>query len=171
MKMKNFLFFVIGFTFLGAAAVGQNYPGPFTEGGMFPTINFKTADGKILTTDDLKGKIVFYAFDIHDCRSRIDGLNALYDMFSENDNVVFFAVIANSDDQLEQYQKQYGLKFPIVSFDYDTTKYLIIINCRNILVDADGKIVLMKSNVIRDKLAAKKMFLDTFVPAIRKQLK
>ena len=172
--MKNLFSFVACFLFFVSSVMAQKYPGPFVEGGIFPTVTFRAADNQTLTTDDLRGKIVLYTFtDFHKCSvcaALMDGFNALYDMFA-NDSVVFVAAIANDGDNIEKYQNQYKTKFPIVSFDYDTTLDNIIIQHRNILVGANGKIVLMKSNIIRDYNGMKKMIIDTFSPAIRKQLK
>ena len=94
--MKSlFSFLLCFFVFVLPSTAQYNHRGPLFEGDNFPEIMFKTIDGELLKTGDLKGKLVFYNFYFAACPPCIaqkGGLNELYEIFHTNDDVVFISV-------------------------------------------------------------------------------
>jgi peroxiredoxin len=116
-----------------------------SEGDMFPEIMFKTVDGELLKTEDLMGKVVFYNFYFAACPPCIaqkDGLNAVYERFNTNDDVVFISVTFDNYERINQFRNTHKIPFKIVSIDSQEVYRFVRCHPTNFLVGGDGKIVL-----------------------------
>ena len=104
--MKNFSILVLAFLFgtiisscvegksTDASAAKQVISRNLYEGSIFPEIMYKTIDGEMLKTNELKGKIVFYNFSFAICQPCIaqkEGLKKLYEAFA-SDDVLFVTI-------------------------------------------------------------------------------
>ena len=174
--MKHLFFFVVCMSFFVSSAAAQSNQGPLFEGGVFPTVRFRTFDGKLLTTDFLKGKVVMYIFTSFNkqcppCIAQMEGLNELYDMFSANDSVVFISGISDENATIKSFRKQYDLKYHIVSLERNEFNRFSKGFPTLILVGADGKIVKIRKGSPIELDIAKRRILAIFEPAIREELR
>ncbi len=81
--------------------------------------SFYTADGKLVSTSDLKGKVVFinfWATWCPPCRAEMPSLQALYDQF-KNDNRFVFLFINEDEDKAKavRYLQKEGHTFPLIT--------------------------------------------------------
>ena len=146
--MKNLfitLIFFIVTQLTSTAQTSGRVPEPLSEGEFFPEIMFRTIDGELLKTEDLKGKLVFYNFYFAACRPCIaqkDGLNALYERFHANDNVVFISITFDNEARIEHFRNTHKIPFKIVSINSQEVFRFVAAHPTNFLVGVDGKIVL-----------------------------
>jgi len=132
-----------------------------SEGDLFPEVMFRTVDGELLRTKDLSGKVVFYNFYFAACPPCIaqkDGLNALYEMFHANDDVVFISVTFDNYATIEQFRKKYEMPFKIVSINSQEVYRFVRCHPTNFLVGVDGKIILKmeggNSRTVRNRFSS-----------------
>jgi len=173
LTMKNLFSFLLCFFVLVLPSTAQYNPrGPLFEGDKFPETMFKTIDGELLKTEDLKGKVVFYHFYFAacpPCNAQNDGLNELYKMFA-NDDVVFISVTFDNNATIKKFREMHEIRFKIASINRREMSRFLTGYPTNILVGIDGKIVLIRTSGTIDATYAKKWLLDDFSPAIRREL-
>ncbi|HLA95712.1 MAG TPA: TlpA disulfide reductase family protein, partial [Pyrinomonadaceae bacterium] len=76
------------------------------EGMAAPDFSVKTVDGKTLSLADLKGKVIVLSFWFIGCPACIDlepKLNNFKSKFSDNDQIVFLAMTADSAGDVRKY--------------------------------------------------------------------
>ena len=155
--MKNLFFTLLCFVVLALPSMAQR----LSEGDTFPEVRFRTVDEELLKTEDLTGKLVFYNFYFAACTPCIaqkDGLNALYERFHANDNVVFISVTFDNEERIEHFQKTYKMPFKIVSINSQEVFRFVAAFPTNFLVGVDGKIVLKmvggNSRTVRNRFSS-----------------
>lgn len=83
------------------------------------SFSFTDASGRIQSTADLKGKVVFinfWATWCPPCRAEMPSLDALYNEFREDERIVFLFI--SEDDALakaQKYLKENGFNVPLVT--------------------------------------------------------
>jgi len=91
-------------------------------------IKFKDIDGKVIDLGDLKGKVVFlnfWATWCPPCLAEMPGVNALYEKFKDDKDVVF--ILVDADSQLPKAQKfmdKKGYQLPVYAVDSEIPEVL-----------------------------------------------
>lgn len=84
-----------------------------------PAFSFSDAKGKMMSTADLKGKVVFinfWATWCPPCRAEMPSLNILYNEFKEDDRFVFLFINEDEDrSKAVKYLKESGFTVPLVT--------------------------------------------------------
>ena len=194
--MKNFSILVLAFLFgtvisscgggksTDASATKQVASQNLSEGSIFPEIMYKTIDGEMLKTQELKGKIVFYNFSFALCQPCIaqkEGLKKLYEAYA-SDDVLFVTITFDNVSsfietnrlvtvQSEYIQSMYDMRFKIISIDGDEIGRRFRINGypTNFLVGINGNIVKMKRGIKSFDTATQELLAE-FLPAIQSEL-
>lgn len=121
------------------------------EGMRAPSFSVKLLDGKALTLDDLKGKVVVLSFWFIGCPACFDmepKLNVFKDKFAGNDNVVFLAMTSDRPAELKKYLSK-------VKFTYDHAadaqaamdRFVFSGFPKNIVISKTGEIVYWRSTI------------------------
>jgi len=167
-----------------ASAMKQVISHNLSEGSIFPEIMYKTIDGEMLKTEELKGKIVFYNFSFALCQPCIaqkEGLKKLYEAFASDDVLFVTITFDNASSfietnkitavQNEYIQTMYDMRFKIVSIDGDEIERRFKINGypTNFLVGINGNIVKMKRGTQSFDTATQELLVE-FSPAIQSEL-
>ena len=124
---------------------------PRQEGTAAPPFNAPTIDGKAISTNDLKGKVLvlnFWFIGCPGCMEEIPKLNSLAAKYHDNDNVRFIAIAPNTPEELRKFLTRQ-------KFDYEMVgSALSIANLfnfsgypRNIVIGKDGRIVYWRTTV------------------------
>jgi peroxiredoxin len=100
--------------FFGACVFGQDYRlvGKFPA----PQIKLTAIDGKIVNTQDLRGKIIVYNLwfvGCPPCMEEIPKLNEIVDEY-EGKDVVFLGLTSSSKNDIENFIKKNPFKYQIV---------------------------------------------------------
>ena len=167
--MKSLFSILLCFTVTVFPSMAQR----LSEGDIFPEVMFRTIDGELLKTEDLMGKVVFYNFYFSACPPCIaqkDGLNALYERFHTNDDVVFISVTFDNKATIKKFREMYEIRFKIVSINRKEMSQFLYGYPTNILVGIDGKIMLIRGSGSIDANKAKEWLLADFSPAILNEL-
>jgi thiol-disulfide isomerase/thioredoxin len=86
--------------------------------GPAPVFSFIDMEGNSITSENTKGKVVVLNFWFTSCPPCIEELpqiNALYEKFKNNKDIVFAAVTFEQPDKIEKFLKRFELKYPIVA--------------------------------------------------------
>lgn len=111
------------------------------------SFSFTDGSGKVATTADLKGKVVFINFWASwcpPCRAEMPSLNSLYNKLKDDDRFVF--LFMNEDDdksKAKQYLQKHGFAIPLYS-RYGNVPSGIFSGSlpTTIVLDKHGKVVL-----------------------------
>ena len=162
-RQNSSRFFIAVLLCIGAASVPlfaqaqvpENVKNSFAKAGLplldtnRDTKNFtlKTLDGKQVSLDDLRGKVVFlnfWATWCGPCRQEMPSMEALYQRF-KNSGLEFAAVdIMEKETDVGAYIKQNNLNFPIaLDLDGNVSKnYRIQAVPATFIINRNGKIIL-----------------------------
>ncbi|MBS1687133.1 MAG: TlpA family protein disulfide reductase [Bacteroidetes bacterium] len=142
-------------TMPAASALGNNYESIFKShvGNTYVPFDITTTDGRHLTNQSCKGKIVvlnFWFEDCGGCRGEIKYLNALYDSLKKDTDVEFVAVTFDKKETLPSFIKTFKLNYPIATISSQNEAYRM--NYRmgfptNIILDKSGKVAMMKMGI------------------------
>ncbi|MEP6850380.1 MAG: TlpA disulfide reductase family protein [Acidobacteriota bacterium] len=124
---------------------------PRQEGTDAPLFDAPTIDGRSISANDLKGKVVvlnFWFIGCPGCMEELPKLNALVAKYRDNDNVRFIAIAPNTPDELRRFLTK-------EKFDYEMVgSALSIANLfnfrgypRNIVIGKDGRILYWRTTV------------------------
>lgn len=83
-----------------------------------PYFNMIDRDGNVIKTDNTKGKVVVFNFwfaSCPPCIAEIPELNAVYEKYKGNEDIVFAAITFEKEDKISKFQKKFNLKYPIVA--------------------------------------------------------
>jgi peroxiredoxin len=116
-----------------------------------PLFEAPTLDGKLIRTEDLKGKVVvlnFWFIGCPGCMSEIVSLNSLASKFKDNKDVTFIAVAPDAREDIRAFTKQYPFDYELVGsarsilnlFDFKGFP-------RNIVIGRDGRIAYWRTTV------------------------
>jgi thiol-disulfide isomerase/thioredoxin len=88
-----------------------------------PGVTFVDMDGRAITPDDLRGKVVavnFWATWCPPCKAEIPALTRFYEKYKDR-GFVLLGVMADEMTlpELEEFAKQYGLRYPVIKLDYE----------------------------------------------------
>jgi thiol-disulfide isomerase/thioredoxin len=135
---------------LGAAPLGAVPIKPVPA----PSWKLKDLDGKIVTSDDFKGKVVvldFWATWCPPCKAEIPGYIALQKKYAA-DGLVFVGISVDEDGPLvvRKFVKEHGINYQIVMFNEDVVNAFAPIDGypTTFIIDRDG-------NIVNKKIGAK----------------
>ena len=84
-----------------------------------PYLDFSfTSNGKTISNDMLKGKVVLINFwfeGCHPCMAEMGALNELYEKLKDNDDFKFISITRDNDEAIARVKKKFSLKFDIIS--------------------------------------------------------
>lgn len=121
------------------------------EGAPAPAFTVRTLEGKTISSNDLKGKVVVLSFWFIGCPACIGmepKLNAFRSKFADRDDIVFLAMTGDASKDVKNYlEKQ--------TFDYTHAAeakaamdaFVFKIYPKNIVLDRTGKIVYWRSTI------------------------
>lgn len=116
-------------------------------GNTAPAFTLSTLDGRTLSLDDLKGKVVlveFWATWCPPCRESIPELEALYrDFFGKDFEIVGISLDdPDSKEDVKRFVKEYGMTYPVAIDDGKVSKAYGVISIPTLFIlDRDHKIV------------------------------
>ena len=159
--MKRVLLIFLVFATFAVSATAQKRFSQLSRGDIFPDIMFRTIDNELLTTENVRGKVVFYNFYFAACGPCISQkkvLNELYEKF-HTDDVVFISLTSDNYETTKQFRDKHEMKFKVVSMNKEERlRFAAGSYPTNILVGADGKIVLKmtgsRDNQTRDRFSS-----------------
>ena len=136
------------------------------EGAAMPQLSVQTVDGRVLSTDDLRGKVVvlnFWFIGCPACMSEMPKLNDMAAKFAGNDSVVFLAMTTDPEHQVKKFLSREKFDYRIAADAGATMKSFVYSGFpKNIVIGKDGTIVYWRSpihawdkfeSVIRGELA------------------
>lgn len=134
---------------------GINFDSVFKShvGKQYVPFNITTTDGRHLTNESCKGKIVVFNYWFEDCggcRGEIKYLNALYDSLKHDPLIEFVAVTFDKKETLPAFIQTFKLHYPIATIPSQYEAYRL--NYRmgfptNFIIDKTGKVAMMKMGV------------------------
>lgn len=90
--------------------------GPVSVGKEPPAFELTTYDGDIISSTDLKGKVVvlnFWASWCIPCEQEADELEAAWQIYKERDDVLFLGVAwSDMDIKAKEYLQEFGITYP-----------------------------------------------------------
>ena len=121
------------------------------EGAAAPEFSVRTIDGKTLSSNDLKGKVVVLSFWFIGCPACLGmepKLNTFKSKFADRDDVIFLAMTADPGHDVKKYLAK-------EKFDYLQAAdakgaidgFVVRVYPKNILIDRSGKIVYWRSTI------------------------
>lgn len=121
------------------------------EGAAAPQFNVKTLDGKIISSADLKGKVVVLSFWFIGCPACMEMeplLNAFKAKFAGNDDVVFLAMTADPTPNVKKYLSKERFEY-VQAADAKAAmdSFVFAMYPKNIVIDRTGKIVYWRSTI------------------------
>jgi cytochrome oxidase Cu insertion factor (SCO1/SenC/PrrC family) len=122
----------------------------------FRNFSVATSDGRVFTSENLKGKVTFINFWFEacaPCAAEFEALNALYDKYKDNRNFQFISFTFESPGDIDHIVKKHHLKYPVVHLDREKI-YELIFQLgfpTNIITDVSGKISFIKTGGLLDK--------------------
>ncbi|MEO8769123.1 MAG: TlpA disulfide reductase family protein [Ferruginibacter sp.] len=140
-------------------------------GKLFPQFN-STFNGRIITKDSLRGKVVFINFwfaACPPCIAEMSALNELYKKFSSNKNFEFISFTYESPARIILLKKKYSIKYKVASV---TRQECYRLNQNNgfptsIVLDREGVIHdLFTGGDIEDKKEAKDFIISMVYKSI-----
>ena len=112
-----------------------------------PYLDFSfTSNGKTLSNEMLKGKVVFMNFwfeGCHPCMAEMAALNELYEKLKDNEDFRFISITRDNDEAIARVKKKFSLKFDVIAA---TDK-----ECRRLIFDSGYpiSIILDKTGAVR----------------------
>lgn len=95
------------------------------KGSAYVPFEMTTLDGRRLTNELCKGKVVFMDFwfeGCRGCREEFGELNELYDSLKNNPDYIFVGVTFDKPETLPEFIDKYKLRYPIASVSEDAIK-------------------------------------------------
>lgn len=121
------------------------------EGTLAPPLSLTTIDGRTLTADDLKGKVLvlnFWFIGCPGCLEEMPKLNAAMRKFGSNENVLFIAVTFDPAPKLKQFLKREKFDYLMVAGAQSTlNRFHFSGYPKNIVIGKDGRIVYWRSTI------------------------
>lgn len=121
------------------------------EGMRAAEFTVKTLDGKTVSLNDLRGKVVvlnFWFIGCPVCRALKPELNNFKAKFSGRDDIVFIAMTADPEPELEKYLKKEPFAYVQAAAAGDTLKKFVFGGYpKNIVIGKTGEIVYWRSTV------------------------
>lgn len=122
-------------------------------GKQYVPFDITTTDGKRLTNESCKGKIVILNYWFENCggcRGEIKYLNALYDSLKHDPSIEFVAVTFDKKETLPAFIQTFKLRYPIATIPNQYEAYRL--NYRmgfptNFIIDKAGKVAMMKMGI------------------------
>ena len=105
---------------------------------------FKMIDinGNTILSKDTKGKVVVLNFWFTTCKpciSEIPELNAVYEKYKKNPNVIFASITFNKRENVNEFLKKHNIKYPVVSDAKETCDLFKVTGYpTNIVIDKNG---------------------------------
>ena len=130
------------------------------EGLSFPEFNFTDLDGKVFSSDNLKGKTLIlktWFIGCAPCIAEMPELNEMVKHYKERDDVVFVSLALDKEDALRKFLVKTQFDYPVVA----RQKKFIFEKLQSeafpthFIVGKDGKIVKVVNRVEELKLAMK----------------
>ncbi|MGQ7945794.1 TlpA family protein disulfide reductase [Flavobacterium sp. WC2509] len=120
----------------------------------FPSMQFTSLNGDIVSVKDFIGKIVvvnWWSIGCAPCRQEIPGLNTLVEKYKSNPNIIFLAVAWNNKNDLESHLKEHEFKYKQTFSDKEEIKKLFGNSFPvHIVVNPQGIITSYKSGGYKD---------------------
>ncbi|MEJ7848080.1 MAG: TlpA disulfide reductase family protein [Pyrinomonadaceae bacterium] len=121
------------------------------EGALAPPLSLTTIDGRILTADDLKGKVLvlnFWFIGCPGCLEEMPMLNAAMKKFGSNENVLFIALTFDPKPKLTKFLAREKFDYLMVAGAESTlNRFHFSGYPKNIVIGKDGKIVYWRSTI------------------------
>lgn len=121
------------------------------EGTLAPPLSLTTIDGRTLTADDLKGKVLvlnFWFIGCPGCLEEMPKLNAAMRKFGSNENVLFIAVTFDPVPKLKKFLAREKFDYLMVAGEQSTlNRFHFSGYPKNIVIGKDGKIVYWRSTI------------------------
>lgn len=133
--------------------------------------HFTLKDGKVITSKESHGKVVFINFWFANCQpciTEFKAINQLFEKFKNNRQVEFIGFTFENDSTIERIREQYGLKYKIISVSQSECRILNPGNGfpTNIIVDKSGVLSFLKAGGEDSEEKADKFFLNVIYPKI-----
>lgn len=113
----------------------------------FPFVKFETINGKEVTTDSFKDKIViinWWNTGCGPCVKEIPDLNVLVEKYKTNSNIIFLAIAKDSKVRLERFLRNKEFNYIQAIGDDKLSKTFGLIFPTNIVIDPNGIISFYK---------------------------
>ena len=139
--------------------------------GVFKT-TYKT---RIVTNENLKGKVVFINFwfaACPPCIAELPGLNNLYDTLKNNNNFEFISFTFENQKVIKEIVKKYKIKYKVVSVSPSDCNRLINNSSfpSSVLIDRNGIIKFLKAGGSKDKSEIKDIIFKDYYPKILSEI-
>ncbi len=137
------LFILIGiFVVLGCE---KKNPPPPKLGDLAPPFILKDLDGKKVSLDDFKGKVVlidFWATWCPPCKESVPDLNSLYEKYKNNGVVILgLSVDAGGPNIVKAFKEAYKMSYPILMADESITRKYGVRGIPSLFIlDKDGRV-------------------------------
>ncbi|MCO4294486.1 TlpA family protein disulfide reductase [Solitalea sp. MAHUQ-68] len=117
----------------------------FKKGEPVPNIKFTTIDGKSLSFEQLKGKVIvvnFWFTTCAPCLKEIPELNELYEKYKQNDNVVFLAISTDKKETVEDFLAKRSFNYQhVAGMEQQLEDLEIGTFPTNLIISPEGKTV------------------------------
>lgn len=121
------------------------------EGAQAPRFAVRTLDGRTISSDELKGKVVVLSFWFIGCLACIDlepKLNTFKAKFAATDDVIFLAMTADPAPKVKEYLARQRFDYIQGVEARDALNAFVSRSYpRNIVIDRSGKIVYWRSTI------------------------
>lgn len=121
------------------------------EGTPAPSFVFHTIDGKSLSSDDLRGKVVvinFWFIGCAVCHAMKPQLNTFMTKFDGRDDVVFIAATADPSSEVAKYVKKEEFNYiQAADAGAELKKFVIGNYPKNVVIGKNGEIVYWRSTI------------------------
>ncbi len=121
------------------------------EGTLAPPLSLTTIDGRILSADDLKGKVLvlnFWFIGCPGCLEEMPKLNAAKQKFGSNEDILFIALTFDPAPKLKRFLEREKFDYLMVAEGQKTLdRFHFSGYPKNIVIGKDGKIVYWRSTI------------------------
>jgi thiol-disulfide isomerase/thioredoxin len=116
-----------------------------------PSFSIRTIDGQRISLAALRGKVVvlsFWFIGCPACRAMKPQLNEFKKRFAGNDDVVFLAMTADPESEVEKYLKKEPFDYlQAVDAKESMSQFAFGVYPKNIVIDKQGKIVYWRGTI------------------------
>ncbi|MBO6515421.1 MAG: TlpA family protein disulfide reductase [Bacteroidia bacterium] len=148
------------------------FSGCSNVGKTAPDFKFTTRTGDVITSDNLKGKIVVlnvWATWCGTCLREIPALNKLYSKYESDTSVVFLAMCDDDEQKMDVVLNRFDFKYPQVANAKEYTSRiqtrLVKTYPQNLILDSSFKIIFEVSDGSQDIFTA----LDQKIQSLKRQ--
>ncbi|MDB5200963.1 MAG: TlpA family protein disulfide reductase [Ferruginibacter sp.] len=172
--MKTHLFLVL--LLCRFSGFGQSSWSPVAPVNSQLLPHFSTSiDSIVYSNESLKGKVVYINFwyaACPPCMAEFDALNDLYKKIKDKKNLVFLSMTFEPSDVIAMLVEKFKIRYPILSFPDAELKKLNFGKGfpTSLVIDAEGKVVYVRTGGSSDKKEARKLIMKEIYPAILKNL-